>query len=123
MTTYPHLIRQGDVPLTLDKSGVVRGKRVAKTTRLVIARGETSGHEHTIVGDVELYELDKPETVPGYSGVMSTHMVLVGGDAKFAHLAGDMPTKEHGEIDLKPGLYWQLAQWEYTPEEIHRSAD
>lgn len=117
------LIRQGDVPLTLDKAGEVRGKKRNIAGRVILARGESSGHEHVILGDVEVYDLDAPEVVPGYKGAMSATMVLVKGKAKFAHLIGDQPTGDHAHIDLKPGLYWQLTQWEYRPDEIKRVVD
>jgi hypothetical protein len=122
MNKNKYQIRQGDVPLVLDPGGKPRGKKVA-TKILVLARGESTGHEHVLSGDVELYQLDTPERVPGYSGVLSAVMVLVNGKAKFAHLAGGQPTGEHAEIDVAPGLYWQLAQWSYSPEEIVRDTD
>ena len=120
MKTYQ--VRQGDVPLVMDVIGKPRGKKVA-SERIILARGESTGNEHVLSGDVELYELERPERVPGYKGVMSTQMVLVNGIASFAHVIGDTPTQEHDTIEVKPGLYWRLTQWEYTPQEIRRIAD
>mgnify|MGYP001566260644 CR=1 FL=1 len=117
------LIRQGDVPLQLDKTGKIRGKKRSIPGRVVLARGESTGHEHVILGEAEVYDLDKPEIVPGYEGAMSATMVLVKGKAKFAHLIGNQSTGEHDTIDIAPGLYWQLTQWEYKPDEIRRMAD
>ena len=116
-------VRQGDVPLVLDKSNNVRGKRRDIAGRVVLARGESSGHEHVILGEAEVYDLETPEGVPGYKGTMSTVMVLVKGKAQFAHLIGNQPTGDHAPIDLQPGLYWQLTQWEYRPDEIKRMVD
>ena len=117
------LIRQGDVPLALDLRGKVRGKKRNVVGRVILARGESSGHEHVILGEAEVYDLAIPEVVPGYKGAMSATMVLVKGKAQFAHLIGNQPTGEHAPIDLAPGLYWQLTQWEYKPDEIKRVVD
>ena len=117
------LFRQGDVPLVLDKNGKVRGKKREIVGRVVLARGEASGHEHVIAGEAEVYDLHTPEIVPGYKGAMSATMVLVNGKAQLAHLIGDQPTGEHDPIDLDPGLYWRLTQWEYQPGAIRRVMD
>ena len=117
------LFRQGDVPLVLDKNGKVRGKKREIVGRVVLARGESSGHEHVILGKAEVYDLPTPEIVLGYKGAMSATMILVNGKAQLAHLVGNLPTGEHNSIELDPGLYWQLTQWEYKPEAIRRVAD
>jgi hypothetical protein len=116
------IYRQGDVTLIRARHKPASGKEVARY-RIVLAVGESTGHEHVVAGEVALYELPEPKRIPGRRGAMSSRMVVVDGKARFAHLVGDIPTGEHGEIEMEPGVYWVLPRWSYQPEEIKRAVD
>lgn len=113
--------RQGDV-LLVKAEKCLEGK-VTAYDRIVIEVGEASGHEHVLIGDVQLVLLDVPQAVPGYMSALATQMVIVKGQAQLAHLVGDTPTTEHDEIIVDEGVYFRLPQYQYTPQKITRVAD
>jgi len=100
------MYRQGDV--MVEACAVPDGaKRVeAEAGRLILARGEATGHHHSLVADAEtdLYERD---------GVL------------YLRLAGVkvLEHQEHAPITLPPGDYRVARQVEYSPEEIRRVQD
>lgn len=98
-------IRQGDVFLT-PATNVPTGKKVrAKRGRLILARGEATGHHHSVSANTsEMFELD---------GRM---WLVVNEPTTLDH-------QEHAPIEVKPGIYWVVRQREYTPQEIRRVKD
>jgi hypothetical protein len=98
--------RQGDVLLTL-VTEMPKGKKMkAENGRVILARGEATGHHHSIaVADVET----ATETAEGiFLRIMSTT---------------DLVHQEHAPITLQPGIWKVTRQREYTPEEIRNVAD
>lgn len=84
----------------------------------IIARGETSGHCHVIVGDA-IVRNENGEVV-----------ITVKGNASIRHLLEDAWmngietwTKEHKDIELEEGEYKFIQQTEYDPyEDVIRTA-
>ena len=100
------MIRQGDVLLV--KCNELPGglKKIRPVNgRLVLAEGEATGHAHTI--DAACATL---------FGVDESMMVVVDKPATLDH-------QEHGSIEIAPGQYWVIRQYEYTPQAVQRVAD
>jgi hypothetical protein len=96
------MLRQGDV-LLVPVAEMPEGRPVeADGGRLVLARGEATGHHHSVaVEDGEL--VDTAEGV--YLRIMTTT---------------PLEHQEHGAITLEPGVYRVLRQREYAPGAIDR---
>ena len=96
------MFRQGDV-LLVPVAEMPEGRPVeADGGRLVLARGEATGHHHSVaVEDGELF--DTAEGV--YLRIMTTT---------------PLEHQEHGSITLDPGVYRVLRQREYAPGAIDR---
>jgi hypothetical protein len=100
------MIRQGDVLLKPCECMPKSMKKIAPVNgRLVLAKGEATGHAHTI--DAGLGTL---------FGVDDQMVLVVDVPAKIEH-------QEHGAIEITPGQYWVVRQREYTPKEIRKVAD
>jgi len=100
--------RQGDVLLVRVDSLPAGDRKDARGEgQIVLARGEATGHAHTIE--------DAP---PG------TEFVEIGGVC-FLILteAADLVHQEHGTITVPPGTYTVKRQREYTPEAVRNVQD
>ena len=100
-------VRQGDVFLTRITEKIPAGSVKEKPDggRLILARGEATGHHHSVIeDDAELIREGE-------------RMLLnVLRETALQH-------QEHAEITLDPGLYEVRIQREYSPAEIRRVAD
>lgn len=101
------MLRQGDVLLArvrqVPKSArPVRGGR----DRVVLARGESTGHAHAIVGG----------GVQRYVRGDNAYLRVLRDGARLTH-------EEHDAIQLPRGCYRIVQQREYTPEGILSVAD
>ena len=96
------MFRQGDV-LLVPVASAPDGRPIEpEDGRLVLARGEATGHHHSVaVVDGEL--IDTAE------GVFLTIMA-----------ATPLVHQEHGAITLEPGVYRVVRQREYVPGAIDR---
>ena len=100
--------RQGDVFLELVAEIPEKLKTIPATSgRLILARGESTGHHHSIKS--------------GSSQLMSTpngemFLLVQEGDALLEH-------QEHAPINLPPGQYRVHIQREYSPEAIRNVQD
>ena len=95
--------RQGDVAL-IRVDAAPTGRHVApEHGRLILARGEATGHHHSVaVEDAELLVTDAEEV--------------------FLRIMAPTPLEhqEHGAITLAPGVYRVVRQREYQPGELPR---
>ena len=113
---------QGDVALwALDGRPPEKLSRIRPDgSRLVVARGEATGHSHTFdPADVELYEVEPgvPFKVEMPDGMLA--------DALFARVLRDTPLEhqEHATVTVPKQDYWVVMPREYTPAAIVRSID
>ena len=104
-----HQLRQGDVLLSAVEAipPTARPARVSGD-RVVLARGETSGHAHAVPATrAELFQdqaSGRAFLAVGEPGALLQH-------------------EEHAPIRLPSGYYEVIRQREYTPTAIHRTAD
>jgi hypothetical protein len=106
------MYRQGDVlvtPISRDllPAGLVPAARDARG-RMVLARGEATGHAHVVTGD-RVALLCPP-------GAPQSLYLLVDGHARLAH-------DEHGPIPVPAGAYLVIRQREYVPGSFRMIAD
>ncbi len=88
---------QGDVPIVRISKLTKGGKR---TEQRVVALGEVTGHHHQIVGEVDVYEVERKvggELFPGFEVV-----VVEGKPATIEHNSGG----EHYTVEMTPGLWF-----------------
>ena len=115
------VLRQGDVSLwTISGQHPKQmALRQLDGERVILARGEATGHHHSFGGSVELYEAEpgKPFTVETPDGTLV--------DALFARVLepDTLEHQEHGPINVLPGDYWVIMPREYTPQAIRSSSD
>ena len=96
--------RQGDILLVrIPHKRKPEGKKVGEN-KIVLARGEATGHTHSMSGEVALFETDNGP------------MVWVVAPTPLEH-------QEHETILVSSGLYWIVRQREYAPQEIRRVSD
>ena len=115
------ILRQGDVSLWTI-SGQPPEKMVIRQReagRVILARGESTGHHHSFGGSVELYEAEpgKPFKVKTPDGTLA--------DALFVRVleTDTLEHQEHSPVEVSPGDYWVIMPREYTPQAIRRSTD
>ena len=102
--------RQGDILLKPIDSIPEDAKRIQpESGRLILARGEATGHHHSIEG------------VSGSTALLATpdkelYLLVQEGEALLEH-------QEHATISLAPGKYKVVRQREYSPTEIRRVQD
>jgi hypothetical protein len=100
------MYRQGDVLLVRHESQPSGLKPVApENGRVILARGEGTGHQHSIAAD-EHVTLFRPDDIPAGPGGW---LVVTGQPVILEH-------QEHDPITLPPGIYRQAVQGEETPE-------
>ena len=105
--------RQGDVWLVRVEALPAEVIRVPRQGgRVVLARGEATGHEHAVADpDAVLY------ATPGATAEVADRWLRVGrAGATLVHA-------EHGAIALPPGLYRVRRQREYAPAAVRIVAD
>ena len=98
------MLRQGDVLLREVLELPAGVKRIKTAGRVILAKGEATGHNHTLPETAELYELD------------GRTWVVVPEISELVH-------QEHDAIQIAPGIYWVVRQREYTPEAMRRVSD
>jgi len=109
--------RHGDVALW-KADGMPKGlkRMVATSGRVILARGEATGHHHQMEAKaVEVYERT---TVKLPSGLAEALFLRVLAPTKIEHIGGEHDTKV-----VDPGDYWVVQPRRYTPEAIVRSVD
>ena len=97
-------VRQGDLLLT-KSTARTKGKEVAQPVekgRLVLLRGERTGHAHTV-------EADKA-TLMSWEDIL---MLVVKEDTKLTH-------EEHNPIPLEPGVYEIRTQRRFNYDDLPR---
>lgn len=95
--------RQGDILLESVAGLPDEGKAIARENgRLVLARGEVTGHAHVIA-------------TPGVKLVECSDGVYVVSDVPF-----QMTHEEHGAIAMSPGVYHVRHQREWTDDDEPR---
>jgi hypothetical protein len=103
-----HIIyRQGDILIERVRRSTRKLAPVAaEHGRLILARGEVTGHHHSVATEAAALSLDE-------GGVM---FLTVEELTEVVH-------QEHAPIQLEPGTYRVLRQREYSPQEIRSVAD
>ena len=100
-------VRQGDVLLERIESMPAGVKKVKRENgRLIIARGEVTGHCHAIEEKSAELFVDKDGKL----------FISVEEEVDLVH-------EEHGTITLPAGVYVYVPQREYAPEEIRKVLD
>jgi hypothetical protein len=103
-----HMVRQGDVMLELVAklpAGLV--KQPADNGRVILARGEVTGHHHSLAADAS----------EAWKGQTETEFyVEVDELSELVH-------QEHSAIAVEPGIYRVRKQREYSPQEIRSVRD
>lgn len=109
---------QGDVPIIRVTKRTKGGKRTAKRT---VAYGETTGHHHSIVGEVTCYDVTRE-----VGGQLFPGMEIVVVEGKPAHIEHNS-NGEHNTIEMTPGIYFIPGpghqQVEYDGENERRVQD
>lgn len=83
--------------------------------RVILARGEATGHHHSIDARLGRLYWYRPDDMP--SGLSVGRLVVDAEGARLEH-------QEHGAIDLPPGQYEVRRQREHDPiEELRLVAD
>lgn len=99
--------RQGDI-LLIEINEIPVGARLVSSEgedRLILARGEATGHHHSLAtGSARLMEFENDTFVEVVAQAMLVH-------------------QEHAAITLPVGSYQLVRQREYTPERIRIVAD
>jgi len=102
--------RQGDlllVPCAEIPAGAY--EKAAENGRVVLARGERTGHAHTMAGDRVCYFREDGS----------------GGGVGFIHVAGpssvELVHEEHASLTIPPGCYRVVQQREYQPRAAPRN--
>ena len=94
--------RHGDILLV--ETTEAKGKVDTNKDALVLARGETTGHAHRVIGKAQIMVAERER------------YLSVTGAAYLTH-------EEHGRIDLPVGIFRVIQQREYAPEGIRNVAD
>jgi len=101
------MLRQGDVLIIPVRRAPKKLTPVqAEDGRLILARGEVTGHHHSVDAGVATLSLDE-------GGVMYLDIDEL---TEIRH-------QEHAPIPLAPGKYKVVRQREYSPEAIRNVAD
>lgn len=102
-----YAVRQGDVYLVRVAAAKRKLTNVpAEHGRLILARGEVTGHHHSVDAGVATLSLDE-------GGVM---FLTVAELTEVQH-------QEHAPVPIEQGTYRVVRQREYTPEALRNVAD
>jgi hypothetical protein len=96
------MIRQGDIFLKPCNNVNLSGATAvpAKGGRYILAEGEATGHNHSVLAEGnELFSLN------------GNTVLVVNELTTIEH-------QEHASIEIAPGQYWVVRQREYTPQKI-----
>lgn len=99
----PQMFRQGDL-LLVRVDEAPEGRRLkAECGRLILARGEVTGHHHSVA-------------------VQDAELIVTDAEAVFLRIMAPTPLEhqEHAPITLQPGDYRVTRQREYQPGELPR---
>jgi hypothetical protein len=97
------LLRQGDVLLVPVEAVPFVGRgAVEEGPRLVLARGEATGHAHVVLGRAKLLRPRRPRATRART------FLLVEEPATLVH-------EEHDPVPVAPGAYEVRRQREYAP--------
>lgn len=105
----PKIYRQGDI-LFVEVSDPApdESQPVARESgRIIIARGESTGHAHAIVSQ-QAKLLSNP--------ALNMRWIVADAPAEVVH-------EEHATITLPPGVWQVVQQREYTPQAVRTIAD
>jgi len=99
------VVRQGDL-LLVPIGGLPEGVRPVRSGRIVLARGEATGHAHVVDDErASLHSLEWPAT-------------------RFLSVVGEEPVflvhEEHDRLEVQPGVYEVRRQREYEPSRASR---
>lgn len=108
MKALKNIFRQGDVMLRQVPKIPAEATPQKKDGPIVLALGETTGHQHAIYHDLD--------SVDVFVSATGTMYLQVKDGAKLQH-------EEHGTITLPAGNYERVLQREYSPEEIRNVQD
>lgn len=112
-------LRQGDVLLRQMAQSTLLSSTLERVEpdengRLVLARGETTGHYHSLpYGGAVLYR-----DSDGSAAVLD-----VKTDSKLEHLFGLTPTGEHDPVEVPAGLYQVIQQHSISAEDEPEARD
>jgi hypothetical protein len=112
--------RHGDVMLVTTGAVPSESKKL-QAGRIVLARGEVTGHAHEILTLPDAPECDLWEAE---NGTWYLH-VPDGAEARLVHTqsGAEVACPEHDPIFLSPGTYTVIRPREYSPQEIRRVQD
>lgn len=99
--------RQGDIWFETIDDIDSNDVRKAEDGRIILARGEATGHHHSIIADGK---------VMAFNGPNGEVLLDVTEHTEVTH-------QEHDPIPLAPDKYRTYRQREYTPEAIRNVAD
>ena len=100
--------RQGDV-LIEEIENIQKGKKINKSNKFLLVRGEGRNHGHFISGNVDVLECIKEDV---------EFELSVNEESKLQHLLIDSGIKaEHNTITIPKGNYRVIRQREYNPYE------
>jgi hypothetical protein len=102
------LYRQGDVMLRGIAKIPKQAAQQKKDGPIVLALGESTGHKHQI--------LDNLDNVDVYIAESGEMYLRVKGETALRH-------EEHGAIMIPPGNYERIVQREYSPAGLRNVAD
>lgn len=99
--------RQGDVLLVETTASVrVRGKKIRpEGGRLILARGEATGHHHSLARD---------KSTSLYAGPNQEMYLLIEEGTKL------LEHQEHSTIKIPPGTYKVIRQRQHAPEKTNK---
>lgn len=104
-------MRQGDVLLIPVNKIPTNLKR---TTKIVLARGEATGHHHSIVGEnCTGFVAEQLQT----EDALSQYVEIENEDGV------DLVHQTHDPVHLPPGKYKSVIQSEYHPQELRNVRD
>lgn len=86
-------------------------REAKKVRNNVIARGETSGHAHIAIGEVDVLEFDGEIYLDVKGDAWIKHLL----EEAFVKEEKEIWTREHHDIKLEPGVYKYIPQTEYDP--------
>lgn len=97
------MFRQGDLLLVRVDQAPEGQRQKAERGRLILARGEATGHHHSVA-------------------VRDAELIVTAAEAVFLRIMAPTPLEhqEHGAITLPPGDYRVTRQREYQPGELPR---
>lgn len=101
--------RQGDV--LIEKVNEL-GKNIEASPETLLVRGEGRYHGHYILGEVDIFD-----NLNFSVDNTTSHFIDVKEEATLKHLNTQtkLPTREHGDVPLKPGRYRVIRQREFNP--------